>query len=557
MTPQQRDELIRLGMLPAVSSPTPGDYPDPLDAAATQLAPDPAIGRTVSVRGDDGEMYSVPAITDAVGRDRYRLGDVQAAQEQAASQRRAAAVREDNAVEASRYGTGSPQPTQEQLDARERRASGERSRLNNLRAIRQRTRKLADDLGVSEDVAYEAYMNAAASFSPSDGDVAGSLYDPTPVPGRGYGEGALVALDGTLTAAGIGEALAAARRAILADRENNGAVDRQAERRRNAPRIIQRREQLRRNPIEYLGRDDVNDWQRQVVARSMLARGGQTPLDADEGDKNKLGWAQLQAQIDQNARTLEQAGRHHEAAMARASNEHAERMAAIQADRDAARDAAAEAARRGDREAEDRARAHDAALAKMQSDLQLAMQQMQTQSQQFESRMEEDRKARDAQYAEAREDRESRERVATANTDVERTKVDAMLAGKKEEMQRTADQQEKLAERERLAPFISQYGPGVQHILDGNYGTPEAQESLGLIAADADRSWTGFYNSDALRMDATLQQMGVTDPNLRRQFIEEYGLGTQQAFGPGGRSGPISGLVNFFSGDPRYTTYGE
>lgn len=49
-----------------------------------------------------------------------------------------------------------------------------------------------------------------------------------------------------------------------------------------------RRAQARYNPMEYMNRDDVNDWQRMVAADGMLRRGyrGATPLDV-EGAHNK------------------------------------------------------------------------------------------------------------------------------------------------------------------------------------------------------------------------------------------------------------------------------
>lgn len=94
-------------------------------------------------------------------------------------------------------------------------------------------------------------------------------------------------------------------------------------------------------------------------------------------------------------------------------------------------------------------------------------------------------------------------------------------------------------------------GPGAIDILAGNYGTPRAQEALAKIARDADKSWTGFYNSDAERMDAVLHSLGVPLRD-RMSLVQKHGLGVMAATGAGGRTGPISGNVNAFYGPPSY-----
>ena len=139
------------------------------------------------------------------------------------------------------------------------------------------------------------------------------------------------------------------------------------------------------------------------------------------------------------------------------------------------------------------------------------------------------------------------------NASAEREKAAAAQRLQEERDRQTA---ENLAKKERdltvIAPMEAKHGPGVRHILAGSYETPEAQASLESMAAAADQSWTGFYNSDAVRLDATLQRLGVADPSVRRGLVNFYGLGPGAAFGPGGRSGPISNTVNWWYGDPRY-----
>jgi hypothetical protein len=147
----------------------------------------------------------------------------------------------------------------------------------------------------------------------------------------------------------------------------------------------------------------------------------------------------------------------------------------------------------------------------------------------------------------------TRDKMNSDNAAAERDKTAAA-----QKLQEDKDRQsaELLARREREAtvvvPLEAKYGPGVRHILAGSYETPEAQESLESMAAASDQSWTGFYNSDAVRLDSTLQRLGVADPSVRRGLVNRYGLGPMAATGPGGRSGPISNTVNWWSGPPRY-----
>lgn len=120
----------------------------------------------------------------------------------------------------------------------------------------------------------------------------------------------------------------------------------------------------------------------------------------------------------------------------------------------------------------------------------------------------------------------------------------------REQAQRMMDLAQK-AERDKLiAAEVQRYGvPGIAELMSGNYETPGAEEALEAIASGADRSWTGFYNSDASRMDAELARLGIADPEMRRQLVTRYGLAT--TFGPSSRSGPISGFVNWLSGPYR------
>lgn len=106
---------------------------------------------------------------------------------------------------------------------------------------------------------------------------------------------------------------------------------------------------------------------------------------------------------------------------------------------------------------------------------------------------------------------------------------------------------------QRQEAAVSQYGPGILDITDASspsFDTPEAQASLRSIAAAADQSWAGFYESDAKRMDGILKRLGLAD-DVRRQLVENYGLGLRPtrlaAEKPGGRGSLTSGIYNYFS----------
>jgi hypothetical protein len=269
--------------------------------------------------------------------------------------------------------------------------------------------------------------------------------------------------------------------------------------------ILTRRAQQRYNPMEYLGDPSLNDFQRQVFAQGYL--GGRNAAGALPGQREQLGWAKLQSDMAEGARRHEQ------------------QMAAIQAESERARLAAEDARARGDREAADRARAMD----------------LQMQDLKFE-------------LEEARADRESRERVENAKTAVDEKRVDGQIASQEAEDRKLEEAQGMAERRQREQQAIVQHGIGAQHIMQGNYGTPEAQKTLQQIAREADKGWFGFWKGDAERMNATLKSLGVDDVHTRRMLVERYGLGPSQeaVFGPGvgmGRGARTSMLLH---GAPSY-----
>jgi hypothetical protein len=114
-------------------------------------------------------------------------------------------------------------------------------------------------------------------------------------------------------------------------------------------------------------------------------------------------------------------------------------------------------------------------------------------------------------------------------------------------------------EMQRLQADIASYGGGVQHIMEGRLDTPAAHQSLSNIARASDQSGGGFYEVDAVRMDAELFRLGVRDPQVRHALVYRYGLGTApgstwQASDVDGRDNVLSGLGMAIFGGPSFPT---
>lgn len=236
----------------------------------------------------------VPIATPADGLlgqpAQYRLGDVEAERRKMADHSRRAASRRHSIEENRKYGSPylpSSSWSEEQARARVERKQGEVRRSNMGYAHRQRIRSLADALNVSEDVAAAAYenaMNGIESPTQTDRPSIGGMPDVAGAPARGvgYAPGQLLDSQNLLTPAGVGYVMQRARRDILADAANNGAVDvRQAQKKYSREAVI-RRAQAQQNPLEYLGRDDINDWQRMAMAERFLRQPqAMTPLGVE------------------------------------------------------------------------------------------------------------------------------------------------------------------------------------------------------------------------------------------------------------------------------------
>jgi len=84
-----------------------------------------------------------------------------------------------------------------------------------------------------------------------------------------------------------------------------------------------------------------------------------------------------------------------------------------------------------------------------------------------------------------------------------------------------------MQQKQREAEAMSLAGPGGIDLVQGQYGTPNAQESLDAIAARSDKSWLGFTTEDAKRMDAVLIRLGITDPATRKELVTRHGVGVE------------------------------
>lgn len=154
----------------------------------------------------------------------------------------------------------------------------------------------------------------------------------------------------------------------------------------------------------------------------------------------------------------------------------------------------------------------------------------------------------------------SRDATARALPGIQ-AEAEANAAGRREAAEAARIERERTQDMEmqRLQADIASYGGGVQHIMEGRLDTPAAHQSLTRIATAADQSRGGFYEVDAVRMDAELFRLGVKDPQVRHALVYRYGLGTApgstwQASDVDGRDNILSGLGMAIFGGPSFPT---
>jgi hypothetical protein len=140
------------------------------------------------------------------------------------------------------------------------------------------------------------------------------------------------------------------------------------------------------------------------------------------------------------------------------------------------------------------------------------------------------KKSREAEREEKAADRTSREgqpaREAEAALGLDAGRRQSEMEAEERAEERT------LANAQRDAD-VELYGAGVLAIMAGNYNTPAARESFKKIAAKSDETTGGFEGQSITNMDEELRRLNVSDPNVRRQIIQEYGIKGRTWFGGG------------------------
>ena len=138
---------------------------------------------------------------------------------------------------------------------------------------------------------------------------------------------------------------------------------------------------------------------------------------------------------------------------------------------------------------------------------------------------------------------------------INRMEAEARIGALDSKVTQQQDALKRSEEMQKRQALVAQYGPGVEDILAGVDRTPAAEETLRKIALESDKNYFGFWKSDAERMNAILQRLGVEDPARRKQFVETYGLAPDQqaAIGPWGGTGRGARMSYWFS--PRPTSY--
>lgn len=392
------------------------------------------------------------------------------------------------------YGFG-PDRTPAQQAAVDERAAVERRAANTGRAEELRIARLAEQAGIPYAEAREQYLAAKSNLSPNAG----------------------IAPDGLMTPEGI----------RLATENLRGlARDKQAARQRELRERNQRRGMLagsnvranEANAIAAMSDEDVPDVVRarmlppgvaEAEARANI-EGGRLGIQQQEAEARL---AAIQSQIEAGASDREQRAIEFRALLEKQEADRADRLD---------REAREWEERRAQREQEFRER--DAANARFMAELNARLQLGDN-----------ERKARDEANAIARMEAEARIGA-----------LDSNVAQQQEAMKRAEDLQ-------RRQSLVAQYGPGVEDLLSGVDGlTPAAEDTLRKIAGEADKNYFGFWKSDAERMNAILQRLGIEDPARRKQYVETYGLApdSQAAFGPWGGTGRGARLSYWFSPRP-------
>jgi hypothetical protein len=290
---------------------------------------------------------------------------------------------------------------------------------------------------------------------------------------------------------------------------------------------VAKRAMLAQNPMGYLGRDDINNEQRELVTQRMQGR-------RRPGDDPRIRVAEINAKahVDSAATQERMRVEAEERAAARA-----EANAKVQRDFDAEQ-------KQLDRDAQAASgnRASSDVVAKLQADLNARRLEPDAQMAAMERQGAEAQRRHEASLSESRLQAEERMKQFDAKYGLDKKEME-------DKQEALADAQAR-AERELLLqPLEAQYGAGVRNIAAGDYGTPAAEDALQAMAQGSDQGWFGFWEADGRRMDALLSRLGVTDQDTRRGLVERFGYGSPGLL-PGSGDGRGGLLSNWFAGRP-------
>jgi len=313
---------------------------------------------------------------------------------------------------------------------------------------------------------------------------------------------------------------------------------------------VVRSAQARSNPMEYLGRGDINDWQREVASRGLLGTAVRTndprvevallesqartaDRRADIDSRQELATQDRDLRRELATTEAEARSKDRETAAAAAAKLAAEEREARATEAALEREARAREAQAAREEAH-RQWAAKAEADRLQYEERRAADQMQFERQMAAMRADADMRAKDI---------DSRLAQFGASNALAQSKFD-------EETRFRRDQEKRALAKQQEDEAFKLAGAGGIDIMRNNLETPAADQSFKDLAEQADQSWTGFYNSDAVRFDALLSRLGIEDSATRQALVSKYGLG--QPLAPG-RSGPISAFINWISGPPKYS----
>lgn len=511
----QTGEPKRIGGYFAKPSSPAQNVDDNLQAAATPIAMEPMAGMkpapaasamdpndpsTWDAGYEDYVRQNTPAEpTNSVERvDRY-FADKKRAPLQSREEFVGALSQDYNRRRGERdletYGFGLDR-TPEQQAAVDERAAIQRRAANTGRADEVRIARLAEQTGLTYAEAKERYLAAKSNLSPNDG----------------------LAPDGLMTPEGIRLATEELR-GLARDKRNATQSELRAKNQRRGMLAGSNLRANNANAVALMSDDDVADVMR---ARSLPpgvaeaeAKGGVEAGKLDIANKEAdARMAAIEAGIENTRADSQRRDREFQESKQRWEDERLDRNA------------------QREQEALDRQAARTGHLA----DIEAANQKF---------------------FAEIKANAElnaARQKTADEANAINRMEAEARIGALDTKVQQQQDAAKRAEELLRRQTLTAQYGPGVEDLLTqpGSL-TPAAEDTLRKIATEADQNYFGFWQSDAERMNAILQRIGIADPSQRKVFVETFGLApdSEAALGPWGGTGRGARMSYWFSPRPK------